>query len=156
MFTKTGLIAILAFYSISQLAAIGIGVMLVRKNDVVAHDLQKLQTVWEAHNKKPVFCETLQTVLPPPPPTPVLPPHIPYKLQSTDRTMYAIYQNRCRTKNGFERFQFDMVALNSHSESPRKITDARALGKIKADQEWWFPPYCTGLETGTSLSLAKK
>ena len=156
MLSKSGLISILVFCGISQLAAIGIGVMLVRKNDAMARDLQKLQVVWEIHTKKPVFCETLQTVLPPPPPTPVLPPHIPYKLLTTDRTMYAIYQNRCRTKKGFEGFQADMVALNSHPESPRKISDARALGKIKADQDWWFPPYCTGLTTNTSLPLAKK
>lgn len=136
---------------------VGLGYVLKKINQL-SSDITQLRNVTVAATAHPVECLTVHEKPTPEPPKAIIPPHIPYQLLTSDRTMYGIYLTRCHTRKGFEGFQADMVVLNQGPASPQKIADARALGKIKAGQIWWFPPYCTKLQTtdAAASTLAKK
>lgn len=112
----------------------------VRQTKLVAERVTNLVGTIEKNSQRvpPPICPA---AVPNPPAPPVLPVHINYTIVKGDHTMYALYRAHCMAV-GFEKFQADMLELNRHELSPRKIPDGRALARIKIGQEWWFPPYC--------------
>lgn len=131
----------------------------IKKIDQLTRDIAALKDLTLAKTTSPVTCSVVESKPFPEPIVPPAPPHITYQLLTSDHTMYGIYLTRCQTRKGFEGFQTDMVTLNQDPGSPQKISDARALNRIKAGQIWWFPPYCkklSPLDDPLASSLAKK
>lgn len=151
MSTEKHSIIFAAILSLTNAALLAGLVVSITRIERLSRTVATLNTIITAKVSTPVMCETVRAAAPAAAPEKPKPPeHIAYQLLTTDRSMYGIYQSRCKTRKGFEGFEIDMTALNQHPESPQKIADKRSLARIKAGQTWWFPTYCKGLASETN------
>ncbi len=150
-------LAITTFLLTVCMAAGGSAVVFVgyKKYVALAAELQAIKTA--VTTKERASAEPAVVTTPPPPKVAPPPDHITYTIQQSDRTMYDIHRKHCRLNNkkpvSFEQFQKDMLTLNQHEASPRRLAsnNSNALTRIRAGQKWWTPIYCTGL-TATAES----
>jgi hypothetical protein len=146
-------LAIITFLLTAGVAVGGSAVVFVGYKKYVALAAE-LQAIKSAVTKECTPAEPTVVTTPPPPKVSPPPDHITYRIKPGDRTMYDIHRKHCRLNGkkqvSFEQFQDDMLALNQHEASPRRLLDKQPITKprlatIHVGKEFWWPLYCTGL-----------